>query len=291
VNGTRPPQSALPRISVVTPSLNQEAFIEATLRSVISQGYPELEYTVVDGGSSDRSVEIIRRYEASLSSWTSEPDAGHADAVNQGFARTSGEIMCWINSSDVQYPWTLATVGRIFADLPQVEWLMGIPTKVGSADAPVSVRAGYVNEYDLLAGYYRAIQQESVFWRRRLWERAGGALDVNFPRAADFELWLRFFRLAPLYHAETILGGFRTHEDRLGDVDRGLYQREAEECLRRFAGEQDRRTLRRARLVRAVGPGRRKVVGQALHRAGLWPWYAHPRIVFDFDRDRWTTRP
>ncbi len=282
--------STSPRISVVTPSFEQAEYLEATLRSVVSQVYPGLEYVVVDGGSSDGSVDIIRAHESHLASWSSDPDDGHADAVNKGFARTSGEVMCWINSSDLQYPWTLATVGQIFAELPDVQWIMGIPTLIGDRDDPRSVRAGYCNAYDILAGNYRSIQQESVFWRRGLWERAGGRLNTRFKRAADFDLWLRFFRLAPLHHVETVLGGFRVHEDRLGDVGRGLYQREAEELRARFVAEHGRRDLMRARLVRGSGPGRRKVVGQALHRAHLWPWYAHPRVVFDFDSERWTVR-
>ena len=104
---------------------------------------------------------------------------------------------------------------------------------------------GFFDVYDFLAGNYRWIQQESVFWRRGLWERAGGGLDDGLKRAADFDLWLRFLRLAPLYHAGTILGGWRVHENALGDASSGVYSREAEELLVAFAAGYDRRALRR----------------------------------------------
>jgi glycosyltransferase involved in cell wall biosynthesis len=280
-----------PRISVVTPSFNQHDFVEATLRSVVDQAYPNLEYVVVDGGSTDGSVDVIRRYEERLSSWVSEPDNGHAHALNKGFARTTGDIMCWINSSDVHYPWTLETVSRVFTELPHVDWIMGIPSQFDAAGGPRHVSPGPgFNVYDFLAGDYRWIQQESVFWRRSLWERAGGRLDEGLRCAADFDLWLRFFRLAPLCRVQTVLAGFRVHEESLGGSGNGLYERETAELFSRFKAGFDGRMLRRARLVHAIGAGRRKVAGEALNRVGLWPWYRHPRISFDFAEGRWVLR-
>ncbi|HTX70917.1 MAG TPA: glycosyltransferase family 2 protein [Thermoleophilia bacterium] len=282
--------SSTPRISVVTPSFNQVAFIRDTLRSVLDQGYPELDYVVVDGGSTDGSADVIREYQDQLAWWVSEPDRGHPDAINKGFAHTSGEIMCWINSSDAYYPWTLATVAEIFAGLPQVEWIMGVPSELGLAGGPKKVAPAYFNIYDILAGRYRWIQQESVFWRRSLWERAGGKLDESKLRVADFDLWLRFLRLSPLYHVETVLGAFRNHDDRLGDQADGRYESEAAALLPEFAASFDDRTRRRGRLVRTVARDRRKLIGQTLHAAGAWPWYRHPRIGFDFALDRWVVR-
>lgn len=279
---------ALPRISVVTPSFNQKDYLETTLSSVLDQGYPNLEYVVIDGGSKDGSLEAIERHADRLSYWVSEPDGGHANALNKGFARTSGEIMCWVNSSDMYFPWTLWVVAEVFAALPQVEWIMGVPSEFDDDGRLKNVRAGVTNKYDILAGHARSIQQESVFWRRRLWDRAGGRVNEEFPHAADFELWLRFLRLAPLCHVQTVLGGFRIHEDRLGDAGGGRYQREMDALLRRYREEQDDRTRRRARMVAAIGRGRRKIVGEALNRSGLWPWYRHHRVVFDFDAKRWT---
>jgi len=217
-----------PRISVVTPSLNQAEYIEATIHSVLGQGYAGLEYVIVDGGSTDGSVDIIERHQADLAAWLSEPDSGHANALNKGFRLTAGEIMCWINSSDMHYPWTLQTVAEVFSALPQVDWIVGVATHLSGSGGPKSIALDYFNAYDLYSGGEgRRLQQESVFWRRSLWERAGGQLNEDLKCAADFELWLRFSRLSPLYHVDTILGGFRTHDERLGGADEGRYQREA----------------------------------------------------------------
>ena len=227
--------SKLPCISVVTPSLNQCDFLGRALESVLDQGYPDLEYVVVDGGSTDGSATSSRQHQDRLTWWVSEPDNGLYHAVNKGFAHTSGEIMCWINSSDTQYPWTLATVAEVFDQLPEVEWILGVSSEFGLTGGPKKVTPAFFNVYDVLAGNYRWIQQESVFWRRSLWERAGGGLDESLPRVADFDLWLRFLRLAPLYHVETLLGGFRHHDHALGDQGGGPYEREAADLLPAFA--------------------------------------------------------
>ena len=278
-----------PRISVVTPSFDQGEFLEATLQSVITQRYPELEYVVVDGGSSDDSVPIIKRHEASLAYWVSEADHGHADALNKGFAQTTGDIMCWINSSDMYYPWTLQTVAEVFSQFPEVEWITGTRSMFDAAGRLRVVAAGTgFNVYDILAGDYRGIQQESVFWRRSLWDRAGGRLDQALRYAADLDLWLRFFDQAPLYHVDTLLGGFRVHEERLGKTGEDLYGREAQELYSRFVPRYDRRSLARARVIRLIRSGRRRAVPEALGKLGVLPWYKHPRVVFDFDRMVWT---
>ena len=110
-----------PRISVVTPSFNQSAFLEETLRSVLDQGYPNLEYIVIDGGSTDASADIIRKHAGRITCWVSEKDQGQYDAINKGFARSTGEIMAWLNSDDKYLPWTFSVVGEIFASRPEVE--------------------------------------------------------------------------------------------------------------------------------------------------------------------------
>lgn len=281
-----------PSISVVTPSFNQHEFLESTLCSVIGQGYRKLEYVVIDGGSADGSVEIIRRHESDLAYWVSEPDRGHADAVNKGFAHTSGDIMCWINSSDMYYPWTLATVAEIFADLPDVDWIIGVPSWFGFRGGPraIATTSGALNMYDVLASRQPSLQQESVFWRRRLWERAGGSLNDDLKFAADLDLWLRFFRLTKLYHVSTVLGGFRVHDNRLGAANR--YATEVEALISQFTAEQDRCTLRRARMLRAIGSrhGQTRLLSKAFDKLGIYPWYRHPQVSFDFATERWTVR-
>jgi glycosyltransferase involved in cell wall biosynthesis len=277
------------KVSIVTPSFNQALYLDETLRSVLDQGYPELEYVVVDAGSSDGSVDIIRSYEERLAFWVSEPDGGHADGLNKGFAHTTGEIMAWINTSDIYYPWTLRIVAQVFHDVPEVEWATGIPSHVcdgpGPAN-PVDISIGGWNEYDVLSGKGGWIQQESVFWRRSLWERSG-PLDPDYHYACDFELWSRFLRCAPLYHVPTVLGGFRFHEDRRGSTSADQYRVEADQALERFAAGFSQRDMRRARLVGVVGRVGRGVLCRGLARAGLWPWYSHPTVRYDHERRRW----
>jgi glycosyltransferase involved in cell wall biosynthesis len=206
-----------PKISLVTPVFNSARYLEATFRSVLSQGYPNLEYIVVDGGSTDGSVEIIRRYASQLKSWVSEPDRGMYDAINKGFARSSGELMGWISATDMLHAGSLFVVGSVFRTFPQVEWITGRPT--GFSDdgmAAEILKLRRWSRWAFLAGANRYIQQESTFWRRSLWERAGRRVDDSRRNASDFELWVRFFRYAKLHSVDALIGGFRSHPDSLG---------------------------------------------------------------------------
>jgi glycosyltransferase involved in cell wall biosynthesis len=246
-----------------------------------------LEYVVIDAGSSDGSVDIIRRYAAELAYWVSEPDGGHADGINKGFAQTHGEIMGWINSSDVYYPWTLETVVQIFADLPEVKWISGIPTLVAAGAIPKQVRADYRNRYDFLSGRYNWLQQESIFWRRGLWDEAGGKLDTNLRYACDFELWLRFFQKAQLCYVNTILAGFRTHDNQRGASAADVYRAEAAQAFAGFRRAQGARDRWRGRFIRLTNRKPGRLFRKALRNIGLVGWYTHPLILFDFQAKRW----
>jgi len=200
--------------------IGSAAYIEQTIRSVLGQGYSNLEYFIVDGGSTDGTVEIIRKYESNLAGWISEPDRGMYDALNKGFAQSTGEIMGWISATDLLHVGGLAVVGTVFKDLPAVEWITGHPTAFSSQGMAVRVeRLPRWSRYRFLAGANRYIQQESTFWRRDLWERAGGYVDDSRRIAGDFELWVRFFRYAQLYTVDALIGGFRVHSDSLGFLD------------------------------------------------------------------------
>lgn len=240
--------AAPPRISIVTPSYNQAPFLEDAMRSVLDQRYPNLEYVVVDGGSTDGSAEIIRRYEGRLTGWASEPDGGQYDAINKGFARTTGEIMAWLNSDDMYTPWAFSVVAEIFSRFPDVEWLttlfMLIWDQGGRAVACLpedgfTRRAFLRGEHLEVPGWphRRNIQQESTFWRRSLWERAGGRVDAGLRLAGDFDLWARFFAHADLVGIETPLAGFRVHRDQKTASCMEQYIAEAKEVLARNGGQ------------------------------------------------------
>jgi len=228
----------LPKITVVTPNFNCATFLEQTILSVLEQDYPNLEYIVVDGGSTDGSLEIIERYRSRLAHVVSEPDRGHADALNKGLRLGTGEVMCWINSDDLLLPGSLHCVGEIFASLPGVHWLTGQRNTIaedGSHRPPHPLRRW--NWLRFVCGDYRHIQQESTFWRRSLWDAAGGRLDESLSLANDFELWLRFFRLASLHTVDEPLGCFRFRQGQRSAASYAEYERECALALQRFVRE------------------------------------------------------
>lgn len=227
-------QRYAPKISLVTPCFNQEDFIEETLHSVLSQNYPNLEYIVLDGGSSDRSCEIIKRYEKHLHFWRSEPDGGQYFALQNGLLQSSGEIMSWINSDDQLTPFSLHYVGLIFLIYPHISWLTGCPAAILETGAlsPSQLSRAYSRENFLTRGFDRPfIQQEGTFWRRSLWEKAGGSLDLRYKLAADTELWRRFYRHAPLFQFEEHLALFRFRHGQRSYTQRQEYMQEAESIL------------------------------------------------------------
>jgi glycosyltransferase involved in cell wall biosynthesis len=230
-----------PRISIVTPSFNQGALLEATLRSILLQGYPKLEYSVIDGGSSDESVEVIKRYEKHLAYWVSEPDRGHAHAINKGFARAGGELMAWLNSDDIYLPNALRTVAEILSAFPEIEWLTSaFPASCDLREqTALGSMPGFSPRFFAIGGYIGLLpyatgwlQQESTFWRRSLWLRAGGRVNEEMKLAVDFELWRRFFRFAQAATVEAPLGCFRVRPEQRSVTQADEYVAEALQCLR-----------------------------------------------------------
>lgn len=277
-----------PKISIVTPSYNQAEFLEYTILSVLDQGYPNLEYIIIDGGSTDGSVEIIKKYSDRITYWVSEKDNGQYDAINKGFSKATGEIMGWINSSDLHYPWTLKTIAEVFENLNEVQWLCGMPTHLHTGNAPQRVApAKPKNVYDVINGDYRWIQQESVFWRRSLWDKAGGKLDISIKFAEDFNLWLRFFKHASLYNVNTILAGFRYHDVRRGgDAIHDRYDNEATDLFQKFKSEISLKLKRRAFFVKLFLLNKklpRKIIG----KLNIFSWYRHQYILYNFQSDKW----
>jgi glycosyltransferase involved in cell wall biosynthesis len=239
--------ATLPRISVVVPVFNAAAFLESALQSILTQEYRNLEVIVVDGGSTDGSVDIIRRHAKGLYWWCSEPDDGQYDAVNKGFLHSSGEIMAWLNADDNYSPWALKTAGSIFADLPEVHWLTSLrPAMMTEGGQLVSMGRpdGFARRFFQRGTYMLGglphqrghIQQESTFWRRSLWNAAGGELAPHWDLAGDFELWSRFFRHADLTGVNVPLAIFRCHTSQRSHVYARRYQEQAEAILRSAGG-------------------------------------------------------
>jgi cellulose synthase/poly-beta-1,6-N-acetylglucosamine synthase-like glycosyltransferase len=237
------PTSSLPRITLVTPSFNQVRFLEPCLRSILDQQYPDLEYMVMDGGSTDGSAEVIRRYAPRLKSWRSRPDGGQYAAVAEGLNAASGEVMGWLNSDDLHLPWTLRTVGEIFAERPEVDWITSrMPLLVSESSALVAAKRleGFNGRaffrgrnLPVVHGFYTCfIQQESTFWRRSLWERSGG-FGAGLDLAGDFDLWARFWRHATLHAVNVPLACFRLQSDQKTARRMTDYMDEAASVLRR----------------------------------------------------------
>lgn len=205
-----------PKISVITPSYNQAAFLEATIRSVLLQEYPNLEYIVIDGGSTDGSVDIIEKYDPWIDRWVSESDRGQSHALNKGFEHASGDVLAWLNSDDMYLPGALAHVARYFAEQTEADVLVGEAQKVRedgtvvyTASAPELSFDSFLRWREGEAGTYNFLQP-ACFFSRRSWE-ACGPLREDLHYCMDVDLWLKMVQQFQFASTERRLAIAKAH--------------------------------------------------------------------------------
>jgi len=208
---TMPDGSPWPKISIVTPSLNQGQFIEETIRSVLLQGYPDLEYIIIDGGSNDGSVEIIKKYEKWLTYWISETDHGQANAINKGFKIATGEVVAWLNSDDFYMPEALSRVSNLFKANTDVDMIYGDLMEIHE-ETGISreIKAREFSHADQVC--WSLIPQPTCFWRSSLINKVG-YLDESYHYIFDLEYWIRAGYHAKIKHFSILLACFRVHAD------------------------------------------------------------------------------
>ncbi len=202
----------IPKISVVIPSYNQGNYLERTLLSVIDQQYPNLELIVMDGGSTDNSVDIIKKYESEIAYWVSESDNGQTDALAKGFNKSTGDIQCWLNSDDLHEPMTLKSVAEYFSKHPNIDAVFGGTLWIDEHDKPLRVQHEIPFNRFIWLHTYNYIMGMSMFWRRGIYERSGG-LNPEFILAMDGDLWARFSNVGKIGHVRKIWSRMRFYPD------------------------------------------------------------------------------
>jgi glycosyltransferase involved in cell wall biosynthesis len=218
---------SLPKISIVTPSYNQGLFLEKTILSILDQGYPNLDYIIIDGGSSDASVEIIKKYECRLTYWASEPDSGQSNAINKGFARSTGVILGWLNSDDCLVPGSLESVARMYINNPKAGAYIGVGEFVDTKGRLLLRKepseVSFESLYDWLDTFH--FMQPSCFFTREAWDYIGG-LDESIHYAMDLDLWFKiaehfsFERVDKLFSRSLVHASAKTKRNKyISEVD------------------------------------------------------------------------
>jgi len=277
-----PPLSQTPLVSIVTPSYNQAAYLEQTLTSVLEQDYPCLEYLVVDGDSTDGSVEVIRKYADKLTWWVSEKDSGQAEAINKGFFRAKGDILAWLNSDDTYLPGTVASAVKAFQDNPDVVLVYGNMLAVDQHGQTTNLlKYHQLGIEDLLC--FEIIGQPAVFFRREAFEKAG-MLDTSYHCFLDHHLWLRLALQGHILHVDKTWSAARYHPEAKNRAKPIEFSREAFRLLKEATQDEKLAPIlasvnRRARAsVQRVDARYQLDGGQSWRSLSAWlhAFYIHP---------------
>jgi len=199
-----------PKITIITPSFNQVSFLERTIRSVLDQEYENLEYIIIDGGSTDGSVDIIRKYADQLAWWQSEPDLGQAHAINQGLLRATGEWVAWQNSDDIYFPGAFKELVYVATKNPDAMMIIGDMMMIDGCDNPIRDVRYVTPSYKSLLAEGMLIANQAAFWRRSIQERVG-LLDQGYHCSFDYDWFLRLTQSAKGIHVNNIWGALRLH--------------------------------------------------------------------------------
>ena len=223
------------RFSIVTPTFNSSRFLEETIVSVLDQKGVEVEYIIIDGGSTDKTVEIIEKYRDQLKFWASEPDHGMYDAINKGFSYSTGDVFCWINSDDTLLPNALKTIAEAFSRNTDLQWIHGRTIYTDESGQKLQLAPMYLfQQSDIRSGYHglcaQFVQQHCCFWRSELWN-ACGPIPIHLRYAGDYWLWTRFAEESPLISLDFPVATFRRHAGQLHKEGKS-YKREVNNCYR-----------------------------------------------------------
>jgi glycosyltransferase involved in cell wall biosynthesis len=262
-------------VSIITPSYNQGSFLEQTMLSVLEQDYPRIEYIVVDGGSTDRSVEVIRKYADRLAYWISEPDSGQAEAINKGFARANGEIVAWLNSDDYYMHNTVSVAVRCFEQNPDVVMVYGDMLAVDGEGQTINIlKYKQLTLEDLLC--FQIVGQPSVFFRRSALEKTGW-LEPSFHYMLDHHLWIRLAQQGRILHVPQVWSAARYHPGAKNRAKAAEFGREAFRVLD-WAKQEPSLTKAMSRVKRRARASAHRYDARYLLDGGqsasaLWAWF------------------